>query len=100
MVAAPAVGRTSPQAILTSVLLPAPLGPSRPTSSPSPTVRLTPLSAWIDPYALWTSEACSGIGTVSIVPDGRLAPPRHPAPAALGRRGAARARPDAAARRG
>ena len=47
--AAPLVGRTSPHAILTSVDLPAPLGPSSPTSSPSPTSRLTPLRASIDP---------------------------------------------------
>ena len=45
----PLVGRTSPQAIFTSVDLPAPLGPSRPTSSPSPTVRSTPLSASLAP---------------------------------------------------
>ena len=43
--ARPAVGRTSPQAILTRVDLPAPFGPSRPTSSPSPTSRSTPTSA-------------------------------------------------------
>ena len=36
-IAVPSVGRTSPQAIFVSVDLPAPLGPSRPTSSPSPT---------------------------------------------------------------
>ena len=35
--------RTSPTAIFTSVDLPAPFGPSSPTSSPSPTSRSTPL---------------------------------------------------------
>jgi hypothetical protein len=43
--ARPALGRTSLQAILTSVDLPAPFGPSRPTSSPSSTSRSTPTSA-------------------------------------------------------
>ena len=38
----PPVGRTSPQAIFTSVDLPAPLGPSSPISSPSRTSRSTP----------------------------------------------------------
>ena len=41
--------RTSPTAIFTSVDLPAPFGPSRPTSSPSPTSRSTPFSASTEP---------------------------------------------------
>ena len=41
----PRSGRTRPQAIFTSVDLPAPFGPSSPTSSPSPTSRSTPRSA-------------------------------------------------------
>jgi hypothetical protein len=45
----PLDGRTSPAALLTSVDLPAPLGPSSPTSSPSPTVRSTPRSASVRP---------------------------------------------------
>src|SRR6185312_12095062 len=45
----PRVARTSPTAIFTSVDLPAPFGPSSPTSSPSSTERSTPLSAWTDP---------------------------------------------------
>src|SRR5205823_112732 len=43
--ARPDVGRTRPHAILTRVDFPAPFGPSRPTSSLSPTSRSTPLSA-------------------------------------------------------
>jgi hypothetical protein len=48
--AVPALGRTRPQAIFTSVDLPAPFGPSRPTSSPSATSRSTPPSAVTAPY--------------------------------------------------
>ena len=47
--AVPPLGRTSPTAIFTSVDLPAPFGPSRPTSSPSPTSRSTPFSASTEP---------------------------------------------------
>ena len=47
--AAPPVGRTRPTAIFTSVDLPAPFGPSSPTSSPSPTSRSTPFSASTEP---------------------------------------------------
>ncbi len=47
--ARPRDGRMSPQAILTSVDFPAPFGPSRPTSSPGCTSRLTPASAWTRP---------------------------------------------------
>src|SRR5689334_15230001 len=52
MRASPAVGRTRPQAIFTNVDLPAPLGPSRPTSSPSRTSRSTPSRAGVPPYSL------------------------------------------------
>ena len=48
----PGVGRTRPQAIFTSVDLPAPLGPSRPNSSPSPTSRSTPAQRLGAPVAL------------------------------------------------
>ena len=44
-----ASARTSPTAIFTSVDLPAPFGPSSPTSSPSSTARSTPFSAWTEP---------------------------------------------------
>ena len=43
------IGRTRPQPIFTSVDLPAPFGPSRPTSSPASTCRLTPSSATVRP---------------------------------------------------
>src|SRR5471032_3703240 len=41
----PPVGRTRPEMALNSVVLPAPLGPTRPTTSCVPTVRLTALTA-------------------------------------------------------
>ena len=47
--ASPPDGRTSPQAIFTSVDLPAPFGPSSPTSSPGWTSRSTPASATVAP---------------------------------------------------
>ena len=59
----PLVGRTSPQAIFTSVDFPAPFGPSRPTSSPSPTVRSTPLSASLAPYRFRRSRTVRASGT-------------------------------------
>src|SRR5512138_1451043 len=46
----PADGRTSPETALISVLLPAPLGPSKQTTSPSRTSSETPQSAWKSPY--------------------------------------------------
>ena len=45
----PPLGRTRPHAILTSVDLPAPFGPSSPTISPSPTATSTPTSACFVP---------------------------------------------------
>ena len=75
IVAAPAVGRTSPQAIFTSVDLPAPFGPSRPTSSPSPTSRLTPLRALDRPVGLVKVGSLQDRGPwPSIVPDDRRRP--------------------------
>ena len=41
----PLLGRTMPQTMLMSVVLPAPLGPSSAKISPRPMERLTPLSA-------------------------------------------------------
>src|SRR5262249_7799814 len=48
----PCVGGNAPATMLNSVLLPAPLGPTRPTSSPSPTVKLTWSSAVRPPNCL------------------------------------------------
>ena len=38
------------------VVLPAPLGPSMPNTSPRPTVKLTPSTAWTSPYDLRRSD--------------------------------------------
>ena len=75
----PPTGGTRPAAILTSVDLPAPLGPSRPTSSASPTVRSTPRSACGGAVALGQAAdlergrherrrtiACASVATVRI----------------------------------
>ncbi len=48
----PAVGRSRPQAILTSVVLPAPLGPSSPTSSPWPMLQIDRVERRLGPVAL------------------------------------------------
>src|SRR5215510_13208213 len=48
----PRVGGNAPATMLNSVLLPAPLGPTRPTSSPSPTVKVTWSSAVSPPNCL------------------------------------------------
>jgi hypothetical protein len=45
----PALGWTKPQAIFVNVDLPAPLGPSSPTSSPGPISNDTPRSASVAP---------------------------------------------------
>ena len=47
--ARPPLARTRPQAIFVSVDLPAPFGPSRPSSSPRSTCRSTPPSATVAP---------------------------------------------------
>ena len=67
--ALPLVGRTSPHAIFTSVDLPAPFGPSSPTSSPSPTREVDALERLVRAVALAQvmNGECVGHG-------------RHPAP--------------------
>src|SRR5438105_10103999 len=55
----PAVGRRSPEIARTVVLLPAPLAPSRHTSSPASTRRLTPCSTSTAPYATDTPSSVS-----------------------------------------
>jgi len=42
--------------IRTSVVLPAPFGPSKPSTRPAWVCRLTPTSAWTGPNALLTSS--------------------------------------------
>ena len=60
----PADGRNIPLATLISVLFPAPLGPSKATTSPRPTVRFTPCSTSIDPYEARTFRS-SRIGVLT-----------------------------------
>ena len=48
----PPLGRTRPQAILVRVDLPAPLGPSSPTSSPRPDLQVDPRQRLLSPVAL------------------------------------------------
>ncbi|CAO0831414.1 putative protein OS=Streptomyces microflavus OX=1919 GN=Smic_30440 PE=4 SV=1 [Streptomyces microflavus] len=50
----PESARRWPSMISTSVVLPAPLGPSRPKNSPRATVSDTPSTARVAPYVLWT----------------------------------------------
>src|SRR5580765_4728389 len=68
---APAVGRSSPPRICSSVVLPEPEAPTIATRSPDPTSRLIPSSTssttgpWVK--LLWTSRACR---TESLMPQG------------------------------
>src|SRR5579859_275016 len=50
--ASPLVGRTRPSRILIVVVLPAPLGPRKPKTSPGWTVRSSPCKAILRPYSL------------------------------------------------
>ena len=58
----PAAGRTSPDATLNSVVLPAPFGPISPVIRPTGAARLTSLSATWPPYltVIWASSRPSG----------------------------------------
>src|SRR5438128_2010274 len=58
----PARGRTSPAMVLKSVLLPAPLPPTRATSSPGSTLSVTPESAGRPPSATSRSRPSSRLG--------------------------------------
>src|SRR4249920_3131645 len=53
----PASGEWMPAIALTSVDLPAPLSPTRPTTSPSPTVKSTRSRAWTGPNRLLTPSS-------------------------------------------
>src|SRR5512138_2647548 len=48
--AVPALGRSMPEITRSSVVLPAPFGPTTPTASPGETLRPTSNSAWKSPY--------------------------------------------------
>src|SRR3954453_13518127 len=52
----PASGRTRPSSILITLVLPAPLGPSRPSTSPRATVKETSWTAVWRPYRLCSPE--------------------------------------------
>src|SRR5262249_44992201 len=58
----PCCGRIVPETTLKSVVLPAPFGPTRPTISPVPTVRVTPSSARNPPKRTAMSRSSSMIG--------------------------------------
>src|SRR5687768_2977119 len=55
---APSSGSSSPASIFSSVVLPAPFGPQRPTRSPSPICHVTPSSSVRSPKALVSAESC------------------------------------------
>src|SRR5687768_6512964 len=71
----PLSGARRPSRISTVVVLPAPFGPSKPKISPGATSKLTPSTAWTDPYALRTSPtrmtapAASGRGARAVATD-------------------------------
>src|SRR5262249_19681776 len=72
---APPVGSSTPRTMLMVVVLPAPLGPSRPTISRAPTANETPSTATVAPYCLRKprTESTSAIGRVYANPSlGRL----------------------------
>ena len=64
----PASGRTSPSSIRSSVVLPAPLGPSRPRTSPGRRVRSTASTATVDPKRLTTPHVSDGSHAGNILP--------------------------------
>ncbi len=55
----PAAGVSNPAIELSNVVLPAPLGPMRPTTSPDPTVRWASRSAEIAPYLVVNPDTSS-----------------------------------------
>src|SRR5579859_1072032 len=63
----PEAGRQIPISILSVVLLPAPLGPSKPNSVPGNTCRLSRFTARHSPYCLLRSFS-STIGTSIVLP--------------------------------
>src|SRR5579875_670227 len=71
MSSSPLSGRTSPASTFTSVLFPAPLWPSRPSTSPSARSRSTPASAVTRPYAFASCRARSS--AVGCPPPGSVA---------------------------
>ncbi len=65
--AAPAVGFASVQSMLIVVLLPAPLGPRKPNTSPGGTVKETPLTASISPKDFPSSSTSIAGGDVEVM---------------------------------
>src|SRR6476620_10681791 len=75
----PASGRISPNSNLSNVVLPAPLGPRTPYTSPAPTRTETSSTARTDPKVLVTPAAStasswSTSGTVGGSPEGNVNP--------------------------
>ena len=64
----PALGRTRPSSSLMVVVLPAPFGPSRPTSSPRPTVRLRSVEGGASARTTWRrrSRSIAGVDTLAV----------------------------------
>ena len=86
-VAVPAVGVSSVVSIRSVVVLPAPLGPRKPTSSPGPTSRSTPRTASTDPRRVRNMRASprAWITRPTVVPHPtvteRVPPGKSPRPA-------------------
>src|SRR5438105_84262 len=64
MRASPPSGRTKPVTHLVKVVLPAPLGPRKPKTSPRCTSRSMPRSAWTWPYLLLRPRVSRTVGIV------------------------------------
>src|SRR5437588_5883951 len=60
-VAEPEVGLTSVHSMLIVVVLPAPLGPRKPNTSPGATSNSTPRTAWMSPNRLWRSRTAIAV---------------------------------------
>src|SRR5271154_3856182 len=72
----PEVGESTPSTMLMVVVLPAPLGPSRPTISPAPTSKLTSSTAFRsrnDLHRCWT-DRIGGAAVILTLVAGRVAP--------------------------
>src|SRR6185503_12678454 len=81
MVTRPARGRTSPESTPNNVVLPAPLGPTRPTVVPRGTVRLTlsrattPPNRTVTPSAASNGPSSTGVAVLLSTGDAALTAP-------------------------
>src|SRR5215475_1594372 len=73
----PDMGRTKPLAVRSSVVLPAPLGPSSATTCPGATARLTLRSTVVPPYPAVTESRVSTVGLLFGVHGGQLGADRQ-----------------------